>query len=160
VGLLRFDHWKSGKKNTVQPCAPGHGGCLPPGDCPPRSIYREPSLAPPDRGLVLARIVPSGLAQHSRGTPAAWPRSRACVASCDIPQTISVVPRDPGVSVCSADFSLYLEAISSAFCERKQVCFALELVHSFRNSAQFSNFSATVCFGAEVVQIWWPVLWR
>jgi hypothetical protein len=31
----------------------------------------------------------------------------------------------------------------------------LELVHSFRDSALFSaNFSATVCFGAEVVQIW------
>jgi hypothetical protein len=62
---------------------------------------------------------------------------------------------------CSANFSLYLEAISSAYYERKQVCFALELVHSFRDSALFSaNFSATVCFGAEVVQIWWPVLWR
>jgi hypothetical protein len=45
-------------------------------------------------------------------------RSRACVASCIIPQTISVVSRDPGVSVCSADFSLYLEVISSAFYER------------------------------------------
>jgi hypothetical protein len=34
-------------------------------------------------------------------------------------------------------------------------------VPSFRNSALFSaNLSATVCFGAEVVQIWWPVLWR
>jgi hypothetical protein len=45
-------------------------------------------------------IVPSGPTQHSHGTPTTWPCSRACVTSCAIFQTISVVPRDPGVSIC------------------------------------------------------------